>query len=53
MSLYPVTATPDCFFKAYCKIMLDNKIRRVIITEDNKVAGVVTITDLLKIVVAD
>lgn len=53
MSLYPVTATPDSSLKHIAKIMMENKIRRVIITEDNKVAGLVTITDILKIVVAD
>lgn len=52
MSKSPLTASPDTSVGELAQRMLKEKVHRVIITEDNKVVGIITSTDLLKAVSA-
>ena len=46
----PVVASPEDSIEDIVKIMIQNKIRRVIITRNNRVAGIITVTDILNLI---
>lgn len=50
MSSPVVTAAPDTKVTKLVKIMLDNKIHRIIIVEKENLVGIITSMDLLKII---
>jgi CBS domain-containing protein len=50
MTPKPITLNPDDRCEAAVKLMLDNKIRRVIISDNGKLLGIITITDILNLV---
>jgi CBS domain-containing protein len=52
MSKSPLTATPETSVGELAERMLKEKVHRVIVTNDNKVVGIITSTDLLKAVSA-
>lgn len=50
MSTPVITARPDTDISELVKTMLDSKIHRIIITENDKIKGIVTTMDLLRLI---
>jgi CBS domain-containing protein len=50
MTPHPITVTPEDTVEAAIKLMLQEKVRRVIVLKDNQIEGVLTITDILNLV---
>ena len=46
-----ITASPDASVQQVARTMLDNGVHRVLITEDDFLLGIVTSTDLMRLVV--
>jgi signal-transduction protein with cAMP-binding, CBS, and nucleotidyltransferase domain len=49
MSTPPITVGPEALVSDAANIMLQNKIRRLIVTEGDQIVGILTVTDFAKL----
>lgn len=50
MTVPVITESPNSTLKELVKTLLENKIHRIVISEDNKIKGIVTTMDILKLI---
>ena len=53
MTPNPITTQEDDTVKSAVKIMLDNRIHRIIVLKEDKVIGLLSITDILKLLAGE
>jgi len=49
MSKPVITIEPEASISAAAKVMAENKIKQLVVTEDNRTVGVITVTDFTKL----